>query len=293
MYYRRKILLSLIETFGGKLQRTDCQKLLLLFCQHTGQNHYDFFPYKFGAFSFLAYQDKDRLEQMGLLDRSEDFQIKDGSSFINEINLEDRLAMGLLAAKYGGLRGNSLIRQTYIEFPQYTCNSEILPQVLSRREIENTRQVWKRETAPFLFTIGYEGLTIDAYLNKLIVNNIKVVIDVRRIPNSMKYGFSKTKLQSYVNKAGMNYMHIPELGIPTNMRQNLNGEEAYDKLFRYYENEILPKQATALGIIVNAIEKHSRVALTCLEAKYRMCHRHKIVEYLMNNPGFTVGIEHL
>ena len=241
----------------------------------------------------MAYQDKGRLEQMGLLNSSEDFQIKDGSAFINEINPEDKLAMRLLAGKYGHLRGNPLIRETYIEFPQYTCNSEILPQVLSQSEIEHTRQVWNRETAPFLFTLGYEGLTIDAYLNRLIVNNIRVVIDVRRIPNSMKYGFSKSKLQSYVNKAGMEYMHTPELGIPSNMRQHLDSTEAYDKLFRYYENEILPKQATALGIIKNAIEKYKRVALTCLEANYRMCHRHKIVEYLTKIPEFTVGIKHL
>jgi hypothetical protein len=293
MYYRRKILLALVETFGGKLQRTDCQKLLLLFCQHTGQNHYDFFPYKYGGFSFLVYRDKERLEQMGLLTGGEDFHIKDSSSFINEINPEDKLAMRLLATEHGNLRGNPLIRQTYIEFPQYTCNSEIITQILSTSEIENTRQAWNTETAPCLFTIGYEGLTIDAYLNKLIVNNIKVVVDVRRIPNSMKYGFSKSKLQSYVNKAGMDYIHIPELGIPTNMRQNLDSADAYDALFRHYENEILPKQTIALEIIITEIEKHKRVALTCLEANHRMCHRHKVVEYLTKNPEFSVDTKHL
>jgi uncharacterized protein (DUF488 family) len=285
--------MALVETFGGKLQRTDCQKLLLLFCHYTGQNYYDFFPYKYGGFSFLVYRDKERLEQMGFLTGGEDFQIKNGSSFINAIKPEDKLAMNLLSTKYGKLRGNPLIRQTYMEFPQYTCNSEIIAQVLSPSEAENTRQGWSRETAPCLFTIGYEGLTIDAYLNKLIVNNIKVVVDVRRIPNSMKYGFSKSKLQSYINKAGMDYIHVPELGVPTNMRQNLDSVDAYDALFSYYENEILPKQIIALEIIINEIEKHKRVALTCLEANHRMCHRHKIVEYLSENPEFSVGVKHL
>jgi hypothetical protein len=55
MYYRRKILLALIEVFGGSLQSTDCEKLLFNFCQQTGKNHYDFFPYKYGPFSFLSY----------------------------------------------------------------------------------------------------------------------------------------------------------------------------------------------------------------------------------------------
>src|SRR3989304_7086803 len=55
MYYRRKILLALIEVFGGSLQSTDCEKLLFNFCQKTGKNHYYFFPYKYGPFSFLSY----------------------------------------------------------------------------------------------------------------------------------------------------------------------------------------------------------------------------------------------
>ncbi len=49
MYCRRKILLALIEVFGGSLQNTDCEKLLFNFCQQTGKNHYDFFPYKYAA----------------------------------------------------------------------------------------------------------------------------------------------------------------------------------------------------------------------------------------------------
>ena len=61
MYYRRKILLALIEVFGGSLPNTDCEKLLFTFCQQTGKNHYDFFPYKFGPFSFLSYYDKRRM----------------------------------------------------------------------------------------------------------------------------------------------------------------------------------------------------------------------------------------
>jgi len=285
--------MALVETFGGRLQRTDCQKLVLLFCHYKGHNYYDFFPYKYGGFSFLIYRDKERLEQVGLLAGGDDFKIKGRSSFINEITAEDRISMRILSSKYGNLRGNPLIRQTYIEFPQYTCKSEIISQVLIPSEIENARQSWNRETASCLFTIGYEGLTIDAYLNKLIVNNIKVLIDVRRIPNSMKYGFSKSNLKTYVNKAGMDYIHIPELGIPTNMRQNLDSTDAYDALFRHYENEILPSRTTALEIIITEIEKHKRVALTCLEANHRMCHRHKIVEYLSGNPEFSVGIKHL
>ncbi len=61
MFYRQKILLALIETFGGRLKRTDCEKLLFLFCQKTGRNYYDFFPYRYGGFSLVSYHDKTNL----------------------------------------------------------------------------------------------------------------------------------------------------------------------------------------------------------------------------------------
>jgi len=84
MYYRRKILLSLLELFGSQLKRTDLQKLMFLYCQVSGQNHYDFFPYKFGCFSFLLSQDKLVLEKYGYLIKQDDFKIKKSQNIFNK-----------------------------------------------------------------------------------------------------------------------------------------------------------------------------------------------------------------
>ena len=76
MYYRRKILLALLEVFDDSLKSTDCrQKFLFNFCQQTGKNHYDFFPYKYGPFSFLSYYDKRRMIDLELLKSADDFQL--------------------------------------------------------------------------------------------------------------------------------------------------------------------------------------------------------------------------
>jgi len=58
MYYRRKIILTLIERFGGELKSTDFQKLLLLFTRRQQKPAFEFVPYKFGAFSFRVRADK-------------------------------------------------------------------------------------------------------------------------------------------------------------------------------------------------------------------------------------------
>ena len=54
MYYRRKIILALLQVFDNELEKIRLQKLLFLFCQQQEKPDYDFVPYKFGCFSYSA-----------------------------------------------------------------------------------------------------------------------------------------------------------------------------------------------------------------------------------------------
>src|SRR2546421_12288300 len=89
VFYRRKILLASIELFGGTLSKTDCQKLLFLFCMRRGKNYYDFFPYKHGNFSLILSQDKNSLVASGSLAAHSDFQLKSDQSYLNQIETTD------------------------------------------------------------------------------------------------------------------------------------------------------------------------------------------------------------
>jgi len=293
MYYRRKVLLALIETFDGALKKTDCQKLLFLFCQYTCKNHYDFFPHKFGSFSYLAYQDKQRLTDLNFLSKSENFELLSHGAFSGQLKPAEQSALRRLKLKFHGSLGKELIRKVYLDYPQFACRSTILPDVMKPAEIDHIRLAWNTDQTPILFTIGYEGLSIDAYLNKLISNNIMALIDVRKNPISMKYGFSKTKLKYYIENAGLKYFHIPELGIPSELRSNLKGAADHQRLFRYYQTQILPKQSDALERLIKLHSQYTRTALTCYEADYHSCHRHKITEYLHDSATFDATIVHL
>ncbi len=293
MFYRRKILLALVEAFGGSLMRTDCQKLLFLFCLRRGKNYYDFFPYKYGSFSFLLYHDKNRLIELGYLKSQDNFQLSEHQTFLSQLRIEDRAALQVLVAEVGDLSGEKLIRKAYLECPYYASRSKIASQILKDAEYEQVRQTWNIDRSSCLFTIGYEGLSIDAYLNVLLSNNVAALIDVRKNPISMKYGFSKTKLADYTTKAGIVYLHIPDLGIPSSLRQDLSSPMAYRKLFDYYFSQILPDQMEAIEKLKMMLHDHGRVALTCFEANHQFCHRHKIIEYLENDPYFNTPVTHL
>lgn len=148
-------------------------------------------------------------------------------------------------------------------------------------------------TSPGFFTVGYEGLTIDAYLDLLIEQNISTLIDVRKNPVSMKYGFSKKQLTEYTQVAGISYVHRHELGVPSHLRQELHSLSAYEELFDHYFTHILPKQARALEHLKSIAREQKRVAITCFEADHYFCHRHKVAQYLEQDTTFHVRIIHL
>jgi len=291
MYYRRKILLALIEVFGGNLKNTDCEKLLFNFCKMTGKNHYDFFPHRFGPFSFMSYYDKRRLTDLGLLNPAQDFQLAKKHSYLREIEPSDKTA--LIALEASGLRGKRLIQKTYRENPQFTVKSEILDKLFDEDEIKQLQFAWNTDPSPFVFTIGYEGETIDSFLYKLISNNIMAVVDVRNNPQSMKYGFSKKSFSEYIEKAGLKYFHIPELGIPSVMRKGLGQSLTHKKLFDKYESNLLPKQKDAKTYLLSLIAKYPRVALVCFESNHHHCHRNTLVEHLKKENALSKSVIHL
>jgi uncharacterized protein (DUF488 family) len=57
--------------------------------------------------------------------------------------------------------------------------------------------------APRLCTIGYEGRSLEDYLNVLLQEGVTLLCDVRRNPLSRKYGFSKSTLSRCCEEVGM------------------------------------------------------------------------------------------
>lgn len=293
MYYRRKLLLALLEIFGGELGAVDCYKLMLLYCQHSNQNHYDFFPYKYGAWSIILYQDKLRLTDLGYLEAGENFRIRGNKDFYAQLDSFSQAELRFLHENIGKLRGNDLLRKAYLDYPFYALRSHIAPNILSDSEYQKVLSYQNHDSSSCLFTIGYEGISIDKYLSKLISSNISTLVDVRKNPISKKYGFSKNQLKRHIENIDIQYVHFPELGVPSNLRQNLNNEHAYKNLFREYEEVILRRETQAIGNLRDLIYTNKRVALTCFEASYECCHRSKITEYFENDSSFQIPIIHL
>jgi len=137
----------------------------------------------------------------------------------------------------------------------------------------------KEEFKSVLYTIGYQGITIDTFFTLCRKYNIQQVIDVRSNPFSRKFGFSKKVLANLCKQQNISYYHIPELGIPADKRKNLNSSEDYQKLFEYYEKEILSHQISTIKKVLNLILEKPSVLL-CMESNPSLCHRTRLAKKL-------------
>ncbi|MBC8382674.1 MAG: DUF488 domain-containing protein [Candidatus Cloacimonetes bacterium] len=293
LIYRKRVLLAITQSFGGELSATHFQKLLFLFTERQVKKNYDFVPYRFGCFSFQAMADKSRLMKDGFLEDVKNWKITScDMNFASTLNDLDRKELTKFRTKYHNFSTKELIREIYLTYPYYAINSEIAEKYLDVKEGEAINKLKPNDVKTSLFTIGYEGRTLEIYLNLLIQNNIKVLCDVRKNPLSMKYGFSKKTLQNACETLNIKYIHLPELGIESRKRQNLKTQCDYDSLFQDYEKTVLHQQIKAITFIIDLLNNYNRVALTCFEYSPRRCHRTRVAN-AVHSLDETIPLKHL
>ena len=284
VYKRQRFLLSFLKGLNEPLAVTDFQELLFLYLTRNNLPYYEFVPYLDGSYSIQAGEDINTLEAMGWLAKTNgkisfapDEKSVDTSS-------QFKKPWDLFSDELPKVRGNDLTKLIYKQFPYFAINSQAANSIIdaeSKAQVNSVKEQFKN-TRQTLFTIGYEGITVERYLNILITNNIYVLCDVRNNPISRKFGFSKSNLQKYLGNIGIEYVHIPELGIKSEKRNNLNSDEDYKNLFFEYEAS-LPGRLEYLVYLHRLLESRGRIALTCFEHDPSHCHRHVIRDFLTSN----------
>lgn len=297
LFDRQRVLLELLDALNEPVGSTDFQKLLFLYTREGEPTpSYEFVPYRFGCFSFTSYADKRRLMEQGLIEEDEQtWKLTDKGRRTARAGEKSPLPMARFAKQYKSLRGNALVADVYQRYPYFATRSEIVEKVLPKQEdrarVESARPA--KQTSG-LVTLGYESKTLEAYLNQLLQDGVTLLCDVRRNPLSRKYGFSKSTLSHACEGVGIRYEHLPELGIPSEKRQDLETQTDYDKLFAAYERTTLPKQTKSLIKIAGWIKEESqRVALTCFELLPHQCHRHCVAEAMEKTFGPKLAARHL
>jgi len=271
LYKRQQFILTLMQKLKTKVTATDFQKIVFLYLKRKNLTYYDFVPYKFGAYSFQLTKDIDFLSSVGYLAPENKVTVLETYASIAPIDL----------SLIENLRGDALIRKSYELYPYYAINSEITERVLDSVALQRVQSVVQQlfDNEQKLFSIGYEGKSIEQFINLLLINNVRVLCDIRSNPLSRKFGFSQDKLKHVTESVGISYIHIPSLGIESQLRQSLETQEDYANLFAKYK-ETLPSKKQALQELFSLVKSNIRVAIMCFEKDPNCCHRNIVKNFL-------------
>jgi uncharacterized protein (DUF488 family) len=123
-----------------------------------------------------------------------------------------------------------------------------------------------------IYSVGYEGLTVGGLVERLQQSRVEEVVDVRASPYSRRPGFSKQRLATSLEQAGIAYRHEPLLG---NAFRHVEDFDAAMDLMRQRLAGGEPAEAVA-RLVASAADR--RIAVLCLENDQRRCHRQVVLE---------------
>ena len=294
---QQNLLLDLLGAMGGDVGATDFQKLLFLYTkEYETAPSYDFVPYRFGCFSFTATAYRRRLIERGMLSGDkEGWLLTEAGLAHTTARQRSTGPMAGFVRRYGKMSGRPLVAEVYRRYPYYATRSTIVDSTLPlAAEREAVARACPPKRGAGLLTIGYEGRSLEGYLNTLLLQGVTLLCDVRANPLSRKYGFSKKTLSHACEGVGIRYAHVPELGIPSADRQELNEQADYDRLFGKYQREVLPLQKEFLRRIGWWVKVDGlAVALTCYERLPEQCHRRCVAVALEHEFGSLLAPHHL
>jgi ParB/RepB/Spo0J family partition protein len=201
--------------------------------------------------------------------------------------------------------GDKASRQRLLNTPWIKTAEEISSEAQSRPEMETrepsspsfTDNQWhekclwnaKRLSGGGIdfFTIGYAERYVEQFLEILKSARVRTLVDARADPVSQfKPGFSKKNLHEALARERITYVHMRELGVPSEKRRQLRLAQDYDSFFRWYDAQIADIAVSRLTDPALA----RPVAIMCVELSPTRCHRHRIAIALERQGYSTVDL---
>ncbi len=278
MLNRQRLLLALIDEAAGTVGSLTLVKLAFLVREHgivgRDSTFYRFVPYRYGPFSFALYRELAALERDGYVKRAGDTLATSplARPEIARLSSAMRAAARDTAEEYGSLTVNALLRSVYRRYPWYATRSE-------RRDLAPADLPAPPRPKPAIFTVGYEGKSVDELFDGLLASGMAGIVDVRANPVSRKYGLAKRSMSQIAENLGLVYYHMPELGIAGEYRRSLSDFASYQRLLDRYERAMLPLRVREVQALGEQLASRPLVLL-CVERDVNCCHRGRLAKRL-------------
>jgi uncharacterized protein (DUF488 family) len=149
-------------------------------------------------------------------------------------------------------------------------SAPVKQQIAQRAEWNESRSP---EDADF-FTFGYSGRRTEEILELLKRHGVRTLLDIRQNPVSMyRPEMSKNNLAVLLGENGMCYAHLPEFGVPRDIRAKAIETGTRDVIWTWYDENVVAS-FLSLHSFLNGFEHP--VALMCTEVDPHECHRHRL-----------------
>ena len=136
-----------------------------------------------------------------------------------------------------------------------------------------------------IYTIGYVGYDIDAFINVLLSYQIRILIDVRSNPYSLyKSDFSKGVINLKLKEANIQYLYLGQKlgGKPKNKTLYI------DNIIDYTLLEQTKEYKSGINEIVRYEFANLNICLMCAEKDPVDCHRSILIGKSISNLGLDI-----
>ncbi len=136
-------------------------------------------------------------------------------------------------------------------------------------------------------TIGYEKAPQADVIGRLNAAGVELLIDVRAVAASRRAGFSKTLLSGSLREAGVDYLHLRDLGTPKAGRQAARAGRV-NEMRAIFEDQLMTTAAQMALAHAIELSLERRVCLLCYETDPTCCHRLMVADRMAAQTGARI-----
>ena len=146
----------------------------------------------------------------------------------------------------------------------------------------------KKSGTHIIYTIGHSTRSLVEFLDMLQSFDIKILADIRSLPGSRKFPqFDKENLKISLEEAGIQYIHLADLGGRRKAKKDSKNNRWNNDSFRGYADYMETEEFESAILKLEHIALEQPTAYMCSEAVWWRCHRSMVSDYLKAK-GWTV-----
>lgn len=145
-----------------------------------------------------------------------------------------------------------------------------------------------------LATIGYERAELGDFIATLVHSGVEILVDIRDRAQSRRPGFSKSALAKSLAYAGIEYVHLRQLGDPKEGRDAAKVGD-YDRFRAIFSGVMKSESGKQALSELEQLATEANVCLMCFERDQLTCHRKIVSDHLesvLSKKAQHLGVRH-